>query len=42
LPPGFPAVPQYLRHTRVVPQSLTEPDKWLAHIRLFVQPLVVF
>src|SRR5215510_12237912 len=38
LPPGFPAVPQYLRHTLVVPQSLTEPDKWLSHIRLFVQP----
>ena len=37
-PPGFPAVPQYLGHTPVVPQPLTEPDKQLSHIRLFVQP----
>jgi len=37
LPPGFPVVPQYLGHTSVAPQSLTEPDKRLAHIRLFTQ-----
>ena len=37
LPPGFPAVPQYLGHTSVVPQPLTEPDKRLSHIRLFTQ-----
>ena len=37
LPPGFPAVPQYLSHTPVVPHTLTEPDKRLSHIRLFVQ-----
>ena len=36
-PPGFPAVPQYLGHTPVVPQPLTEPDKQLSHIRLFIQ-----
>ena len=35
LPSGFPMVPQYLRHTPVVPQSLSEPDKRLSHIRLF-------
>src|SRR5262249_34323255 len=38
LPPGFPAVPHDLSHTPVVPHPLTEPDKWLSHIRLFVQP----
>ena len=37
LPPGFPVVPQYLGHTSVVPQPLTEPDKQLSHIRLFIQ-----
>jgi len=37
LPPGFPVVPQYLGHTSVVPQPLTEPDKRLSHIRLFTQ-----
>ena len=37
LPPGFPAVPQYLGHTLVVPRPLTEPDKRLSHIRLFTQ-----
>ena len=37
LPPGFPVVPQYLGHTSVVPQPLTEPDKQLSHIRLFTQ-----
>ena len=35
LPPGFPVVPQYLGHTSVVPQPLTEPDKQFSHIRLF-------
>ncbi len=35
LPPGFPVVPQYLSHTSVAPQPLTEPDKQLSHIRLF-------
>ncbi len=29
--------PQYLGHTSVVPQPLTEPDKQLSHIRLFTQ-----
>jgi len=37
LPPGFPVVPQYLGHTSVVPQPLTEPDKQFSHIRLFTQ-----
>ena len=37
LPPSFPVVPQYLGHTSVVPQPLTEPDKQLSHIRLFTQ-----
>ncbi len=37
LPPGFPVVPQYLGHTSVVPQPLTEPDKRLSRIRLFTQ-----
>ncbi len=37
LPPGFPVVPQYLGHTSVAPQPLTEPDKQLSHIRLFTQ-----
>ena len=37
LPPGFPVVPQYLGHTSVVPQPLTEPDKRFSHIRLFTQ-----
>jgi hypothetical protein len=37
LPPGFPAVPQDLSHTPVVPQPLSEPDKRISHIRLFVQ-----
>src|SRR4029450_8658424 len=41
LPPGFPAVPQYFTHTPVVPQPLTDPDKWFSHIRLFVQPFSV-
>ena len=41
LPPGFPAVPQYLSHTPVAPQTLTEPEEWLAHIQLFVQPFSV-
>jgi hypothetical protein len=41
LPPGFPAVPQYLSPTAVVPPTLTEPDKWLSHIRLFVQAFSV-
>src|SRR5882724_5513432 len=41
LPPGFPAVPQYLSHTPVVPQTLTEPDEGLFPIRLFVQPFSV-
>ena len=41
LPPGFPVVPQYLGHTSVAPQPLTEPDKQLSHIRLFVQPFEV-
>ena len=35
LPPGFPVVPQYLGHTSVALQPLTEPDKQLSHIRLF-------
>ena len=30
LPPGFPVVPQYLGHTSVAPQSLSEPDKRLS------------
>ena len=37
LPPGFPVVPQYLGHTSVVPQPLTQPGKRLSHIRLFTQ-----
>ncbi len=37
LPPGFPVVPQYLGHTSVAPQPLTEPDKQISHIRLFTQ-----
>ena len=41
MPPSFPAVPQYLGHTSVVPQPLAEPDKQLSHIRLFVQPFEV-
>ncbi len=41
LPPSFPAVPQYLGHTSVGPQPLTEPDKQISHIRLFVQPFEV-
>ena len=41
LPPGFPVVPQYLGHTSVVPQPLTEPDKRLSHIRLFTQTFSV-
>lgn len=30
LPPSFPAVPQYLVHSRVAPQSLSEPYKCLS------------
>ncbi len=41
MPPSFPAVPQYLGHTSVVPQPLAEPDKQLSRIRLFVQPIEV-